>query len=129
MEQLLESVHLVAIVALAAASVLVALHVTDPRTRVPTSLAVRMIRFGWIGFAIVAASGALLYSQQAGDVAAELAFRFKLQLLVFLALNALVFQLRGSLARRDWLARLQAFGSIAGWAGMVAAGRLVAMHA
>ncbi len=111
-------------------AVLVALHLSDARrVRVPASLAVRAVRISWIGLALVAATGAQLYSLQAGDAAAALAFRFKLQLLVFLALNALVFQLRGSLARRDWLARLQAFGSIAGWAGMVAAGRLVAVHA
>lgn len=124
---LVETIHLVAIATVFGTVMLVDLRVLGFGARVPAPpLASFALRVTLGGFALAAASGALLFITHAVYVAASIAFQFKLQLLIFLALNAAVFHLRGSLARRDLLARLQSVGSIAGWIGVIAAGRLIA---
>ncbi|CAN5356650.1 membrane protein [soil metagenome] len=124
---LVETVHLVAIATVFGTVLIVDLRVLGLGIRVaPAPLAAFALRINLAGFALAAVTGALLFASHAVDVAASIAFQFKLQLLIFLALNAAVFHLRGSLMRRDLLARLQAIGSIAGWIGVIAAGRLIA---
>jgi hypothetical protein len=124
---LFEIVHLVALATVFGTVLLVDLRVLGiGRAVIPAPLAAFALRTTFAGFAVAVVSGILLFATQASNFAASLAFQFKLQLLIFLALNAAVFQLRGSLERRDWLARLQAVGSVVGWIGVIAAGRMMA---
>jgi hypothetical protein len=77
-------------------------------------------------FAVIVASGSLLFLSDAAAYIANRAFVVKLGLIALAVLNMLLFHARGSLARPDVLARLQAGLSLLLWLGVISAGRLIA---
>ena len=88
----------------------------------------------WYGFALMFASGALLFAAQAHNLYYNTAFRLKLVLLALIAVNLLVFH--GTVFRHvsEWgpaaksppQARVAAFISLLLWSGVVASGRAIA---
>jgi hypothetical protein len=87
----------------------------------------------WTGFALNAASGALMFVSDAAEFAANTAFRFKLALIAVAALNAVAFQKRWFPAiggaddpKISFRAKASAGASIALWLAIISAGRLMA---
>lgn len=87
----------------------------------------------WTGFALNAASGALMFAADAAEFAANSAFRVKLALIAIAGLNALAFQTswfphagHGTEAKHQRRAKASAVASIALWLAVIAAGRLMA---
>lgn len=88
----------------------------------------------WLGFALMATTGAVLFAAEAADMYANPAFRWKLVLLVVAGANMLVFHFTSYRHRFAWTvdvtppraARVAATLSLASWAGVVIAGRAIA---
>ncbi|MFM7705023.1 MAG: hypothetical protein ACKO6D_08955, partial [Rubrivivax sp.] len=78
------------------------------------------------GFALVAASGLLMFSSQPQELLANRSFVLKLGLLALAGLNAALFHARGGLKRLDLVARLQTLASLGLWIGAIIAGRWIA---
>ncbi|KQW01386.1 hypothetical protein [Rhizobacter sp. Root1221] len=89
-------------------------------------LARLVLRVTWVGFALVLASGGLMFSTQPGELLHNPAFRVKLVLLVLAGLNAAWFHLRGGLARDDRLMRALGALSLGIWLGVMICGRWIA---
>lgn len=88
----------------------------------------------WIGFAVNAASGVLLFMSDAVEFATNPALQVKLALIGLAGLNALWFQLRVAPSLDAWrvhaktpaAARGAALVSIALWLAVITAGRMIA---
>jgi hypothetical protein len=89
-------------------------------------LARLLLRVAWVGFALVLASGGLMFSTQPGELLRNPAFRVKLVLLVLAGLNAAWFHLRGGVARDDRLMRVLGVLSLGIWLGVMICGRWIA---
>lgn len=97
-------------------------------------LASGILRVTWIGFAIMLATGTLLFCAEAAKLAGNAAFRFKLIMLALLGLNQLWFhrtQYRsvvswGEHANSPPAARWAAAVSLLLWAGVIVTGRAIA---
>ena len=79
-----------------------------------------------IGFALVAASGLLMFATQAAELLAHRTFLLKMGLLTLAGCNAAWFHGRGSLRKLDPTARLQMLVSTALWLGVLVCGRWLA---
>lgn len=103
------------------------------RTRV-TELANELLPLTWMGFALMFATGFILFMAEAAKVYGNPAFRVKLFLLALVGLNPLLFHL--TIYRRvgSWdtaevtplQARGTAIASLSLWAGIIVAGRAIA---
>jgi hypothetical protein len=78
------------------------------------------------GFAVVAASGLLMFAAQASELLANRSFVVKMGLLAAAGTNAAIFHARGGLRRPDAIARVQTALSLGLWIGVIIAGRWIA---
>jgi hypothetical protein len=78
------------------------------------------------GFGLAAASGAVMFAGQAGEMLANRAFVVKMVLIALAGLNAIGFHLRGGLVIRDRFARVQTALSLGLWLGVIICGRWIA---
>lgn len=123
----LESVHIVGIALLLGSLVVFELRVWGAgagldvhslgRLALPVTLA---------GFGMAAATGGLMFASQAGELLGNRAFVLKMGLVALAGLNALGFHWRGSLVRRDRLARAQTIASLGLWLAVIICGRWIA---
>ena len=124
---LLEIVHIAAFAAMVGSVLTVEARVFGLRKTLPLE---ELGKLGAViavsAFAVIAASGALLFLTDAPAYVANRAFAVKLGLIALAVVNMLLFHKRGSLARPDALARLQAGLSLLLWLGVISAGRLIA---
>jgi hypothetical protein len=124
---LLEIVHIAAFAAMVGSVLIVEVRVFGLRKTLPLE---ELGKLGAViavsAFAVIAASGALLFLTDAAAYVANRAFAVKLGLIALAVVNMLLFHKRGSLARPDALARLQAGLSLLLWLGVISAGRLIA---
>ena len=123
----LEVVHLAGVGLLLGSLVLVELRVFGFGRALPVAPLARLaLPVTLAGFGLAAASGLVMFAGQPGELVANRAFVAKMALLVLAGTNAAAFHLRGSLARADGVARLQAGASAALWLAVLACGRLIA---
>ncbi|SEA08451.1 hypothetical protein [Variovorax sp. YR216] len=123
----LEVVHIVGIALLLGNLVALEMRVFGRAATLPVhGLARLSLTIALSGFALAAASGALMFSTQPSELLANRAFVFKMGLLVAAGCNAVWFHARGSLAKLDPLARIQMLSSTAIWLAVVFCGRWIA---
>jgi hypothetical protein len=129
-----ETTHLLGLALLVGSAAAFDLRLLGASRRLPVTVAARhLLPCAWAGFAAAGLSGALLFAAEPVETAANPAFRVKLALLAAAGLNAAAFH-RGPFRRvAAWddgvpprAARLAAAASLALWAAVVAAGRLIA---
>jgi hypothetical protein len=132
----IETVHVLSIAVMAGTIALVDLRllgVLFRRQRV-TRVTIQVTPVTWIGFALMAASGVLLFIAEPEKAAANPAFQVKLMLLAAAAINFLVFH---RLVFRDvavWderptpppAARLSGAASLLLWSAIIVLGRVIA---
>lgn len=124
---LLEVIHIAAFAAMIGSVLTVELRVFGLRRALPLDELGKLgAAIGVTAFAVIVASGSLLFLSDAGGYIGNRAFAVKLGLIAVAAVNMLVFHARGSLARPDGAAKLQAALSLLLWLGVIAAGRLIA---
>ena len=124
---LLEIVHIAAFAAMIGSVLMIEMRVFGLGKALP------LIDLGQLGagialgaFAVVVASGSLLFLTDPGGYIANRVFAVKLGLIALAAINMVVFHVRGALARPDAVAKLQAALSLLLWLGVIGAGRLIA---
>jgi hypothetical protein len=84
-----------------------------------------LVRITWIGFGLMAISGALLFWSEADKLYLNAAFRLKMFLLLALGVNQWAFHRRSvSVAGRN--GRIAAALSLSLWAGVIVLGRAIA---
>jgi hypothetical protein len=83
-------------------------------------------RIALVAFAFAAASGVLMFTSRATELALHPAFLAKLGLIGIAGANATLFHLRRSLVQHDRFARFQAGLSLLLWFAVITAGRLIA---
>jgi len=128
----LESVHVIALTVMVGTIAVVDLRLLGlALVKVPPAeIERRIVPLTWIGFAIMAASGFLLFAAEAKDLEHNPAFLTKAALLLLAGLNMAVFQtflrphLKGVTVPSS--AKAGAAASLTLWAGIVAAGRAIA---
>jgi hypothetical protein len=124
---LLEIVHIAAFAAMIGSVLMVELRVFGLRRALPLDELGKLgAAIGVSAFALIVASGSLLFLSDATGYIGNRAFVVKLGLITVAAINMLVFHARGSLARPDAMARAQAALSLLLWLGVIAAGRMIA---
>ncbi len=135
---MMETLHICGIVALLTSNAILALRLLgcafrgDPVSK----LAKQLLPWAWFGFALLAATGLLLFSSEATKYYANAVFRLKMLMILLAGINAIVFH--WTLYRRVAMwdearvpplgARLAACFSILLWIGVVAAGRWIAYY-
>jgi hypothetical protein len=131
-----ETVHIYAIIALLTSNAILCLRLLGLAFRgEPVSkLSKQLLPWAWFSFALLAATGFLLFSSEAAKYYVNGVFRLKMLMILLGATNALVFQ--WTVYRRVAIwdkapvppleARLAACFSIVLWIGVVAAGRWIA---
>jgi len=123
----LESVHIVGIGLLLGSLVVFELRVWGiGRSLELRALARLALPLSLTGFALVLASGAVMFFSQVDEMLGNKAFILKMGLLALAGLNALGFHLRGGLAADDRLARAQTALSLGLWIAIVVCGRWIA---
>lgn len=132
----IETVHVLGIVAVVGTIAIVDLRLLGfALEAVPVSEVVGpLVRITWLGFAVMLASGALLFWAEAAKLYGNTAFRLKLALLVLAAANAWAFHaiIYPRCAEWDADARTPAEARIAGlcslalWSAIIACGRAIA---
>jgi hypothetical protein len=124
---LLEIVHIAAFAAMVGSVLTVEARVFGLRKALPLEELGKLgAVIGISAFAVIAVSGSLLFLSDAAAYIANRAFAVKLGLIALAGVNMLLFHKRGSLARPDALARVQAGLSLLLWLGVISAGRLIA---
>jgi hypothetical protein len=89
-----------------------------------------------VGFAVMVATGALLFASHAAQAYQSVYFRIKLVLLCLTVVNVVIFHSTIDLRRAEWeealipplQARIAGAVSLLLWVGVIAAGRLMAYH-
>ena len=131
---IVEITHIVGFVVLVGAAVMFDLRLLGVSPTLPASLMARHhLPWARAALLLVVPSGLLMFAAHATEFAANPAFRLKLVLLALAGLNALAFH-RGSFRSvAAWeshavpaAARVAAVASLVLWAGVIAAGRLLA---
>jgi hypothetical protein len=123
----LEVVHILGVALLVGNLVLFELRVWGAGSQLPiVPLARLSLVLALAGFALVAASGLLMFASQPSDLLANRAFLIKMSLVLAAGLNAALFHARGSLERLDAPARIQTLVSLGLWLGAMICGRWIA---
>lgn len=123
----LEVVHITGIALLLGNLVLLELRVWGAAPELPVaSLARLALGVALTGFAIVAASGLLMFAGQPAELLGNGAFRVKLVLIALAGVNAAGFHRRGGIARLDKMARAQTAISLGLWFAVIVCGRWIA---
>lgn len=94
----------------------------------------RLIRWTWAGFAVMIASGSLMFASEATKMFDNGAFRVKMLLIVLAGINAMVFEFTAFRHVAKWDeaprgpigAKIAACVSLIAWVGVIAAGRWIA---
>ncbi len=132
---ILETAHVIGLGLLFGAIVAMDARLLGLNASLPASVMARhLLPWAWGGFAINAASGALLFLSDAPAFAANTSFRIKLVLVGLAGVNALVFHRAAFKSVADWehsrapprAAKAAAIVSIALWVGVITAGRMIA---
>lgn len=123
----LESAHIVGIAILFGSLVLFELRVLGLGRGVDLgSLGRLALPVSVAGFLLAALTGLTMFATQPEELLPNPAFRLKMLLLMVAGANAGWFHARGSLARTDAIARLQAVLSAITWVAVIACGRAIA---
>ena len=123
----LEVVHIVGIALLLGNLVLLELRVWGFGPELPVQpLAKLALSLSLIGFAVIGASGLLMFAGQPADLLASRSFVIKMGLVMLAGLNAAWFHARGSLQLLDREARIQTVVSMGLWLGVIICGRWIA---
>ncbi len=124
---LLEIVHIAAIAAMVGSVLMIEMRVFGLRKALP------LVELGKLGtgiaivaFAVIVASGSLLFLTDPVSYIANPAFAIKLGLIAVATTNMAAFHARGSLTRPDAIAKAQAALSLLLWLGVIGAGRMIA---
>jgi len=133
-----ETVHICAIIALLTSNAILGLRLLGCAFRgEPVSkLAKQLLPWAWFAFALLVATGFILFSSEATRYYANAVFRLKMLMIFLAGMNALVFHwtVRRRVATWDEAsvpplgARLAGCFSIILWIGVVAAGRWIAYY-
>ena len=123
----LEVVHIVGIALLLGSLVLLELRVWGLSAALDMNVLARLsIAVSLTGFALIAASGLLMFAANPAELLSNRAFLLKLGLVTLAGTNALVFHGRGGLQRCDTVARAQTLVSTALWIAAIICGRWIA---
>jgi len=123
----LEVVHIVGIALLLGNLVLFELRVWGFGPELPVQALARLaLRLSLLGFAIIGASGLLMFAGQPEDLLASRIFVIKMGLVALAGLNALWFHARGSLELLGRGARIQTVVSMGLWLAVIICGRWIA---
>ena len=123
----LEIVHIVGIALLLGNLVLLELRVFGRGAALPVADLARLsLTLAFCGFALVGASGLLMFSTQPLELIANRAFTLKMGLILLAAGNAVACHLRGSLQRLDTTARALMLVSTGLWLAVITCGRWIA---
>ena len=123
----LEVVHITGIALLLGSLVVLELRVWGAAGELPVRALARLsLSITLAGFALVLASGLLMFSAQPAELLANRGFLGKMGFLVLAGLNAAWFHARDSLGRCDGLARAQTLLSTGLWLGAIICGRWIA---
>ena len=123
----LEVLHIAGIALLLGSLVLLELRVWGLGAELPMAALARLsIAVSLTGFALVAASGLLMFAANPAELLSNRAFLLKLGLVTLAGVNALVFHGRGGLQRCDAVARGQTLVSTALWISAIICGRWIA---
>ena len=123
----LEVVHIVGIALLVGNLALFELRVWGFGSELPVQPLSRLaLRLSLLGFALIGASGLLMFAGQPAELLANNAFVVKMGLVLLAGLNALSFHARGSLALLDRGARIQTVVSMGLWLAVIICGRWIA---
>jgi hypothetical protein len=123
----LETLHLVGVALLLGNLVLFELRVWGAQPSLPVRALARLaLGLALAGFALAAASGAVMLASQWAELQANRALWLKAALVAAAGANALAFHLRGGLHKLDGLARWQTALSMGLWLLVVACGRFIA---
>lgn len=123
----LEIVHIVGIALLVGNLVLLELRVFGRGAALPVADLARLsLTLAFCGFALVGASGLLMFASQPQELIANRAFTLKMGLILLAAGNAVAFHLRGSLQRLDTTARALMLVSTGLWLAVITCGRWIA---
>lgn len=123
----LEIFHILGIALLLGNLVLFELRVFGRGAALPVQPLARLaLGTALAGFGIAATSGLLMFASQPGELLANRAFTLKMLLLFAAGGNAAWFHGRGSLVRRDGLARVLLLVSTVLWLAVLSCGRWIA---
>jgi hypothetical protein len=123
----LETVHILGIALLLGNLVALEVRVWGGAPALPVAPLARLsLGLALAGFALVAASGLLMFATQAAELLAHRTFLVKMGLLALAGCNAAWFHARGSLRKLDLTARLQMLVSTALGLGGLVCGRWLA---
>jgi hypothetical protein len=123
----LEVVHIVGIALLLGNLVLFELRVWDIGAELPVPALARLtLPLSLTGFALIAASGLLMFASQAAELLGNRSFVLKMGLVLLAGLNAALFHARGGVQRLDRTARAQTVVSLGLWLAVIICGRWIA---
>lgn len=123
----LEVLHITGIALMLGSLVLVELRVWGFGAALPMPALGRLgLSVSVAGFALLGASGLLLFAAHPGEMLANRAFVIKMGLVMLAGLNAAFFHARGGLARPDRTARGLTVLSLGLWWGAIICGRWIA---
>ena len=123
----LEVVHIVGIALLLGNLALLELRVWGFGPELPVRALARLaLRLSLLGFAVIGASGLLMFAGQPEELLASRVFVIKMGLVALAGLNALWFHARGSLELLDRGARIQTVVSLGLWLAVIICGRWIA---
>jgi hypothetical protein len=123
----LEIVHIFGIALLLGNLVLLELRVFGRGAALPLADLARLsLAVALCGFALVAASGLLMFASQPQELLANSAFTLKMLLILLAGGNAVAFHVRGSLKRLDTTARALMLVSTVLWLAVLTCGRWIA---
>ena len=123
----LEVLHIVGISLLVGNLVLFELRVWGFGEELPVAALARLsLRLALAGFALIGASGLLMFAGQPAELLANNAFVVKMGLVLLAGLNALSFHARGGLKLMDRSARIQTVVSMGLWLAVIICGRWIA---
>lgn len=132
---IVETVHVLAVTLVVGTILFVDLRVLGVLLRGERASDVidRLVRLTWIGFAVMAASGLLLFAAEAAKLYGNIAFETKLGLLALAGANQAVFHATSyrtigawEIGRAPLAARTSALSSLLLWTGVITCGRLIA---
>ena len=123
----LEVLHITGIALLLGNLVLLELRLWGAAPELPLRPLARLsLRLVLAGFALVAASGLLMFAAHPAEMLSNRAFVLKLALVMLAGLNAAMFHARGGLERPDGVARAQTVLSLGLWLAAIICGRWIA---
>lgn len=123
----LEALHIAAIGTLFGSLLMLDARLFGAARAIPLPALVGLAtRAALAGFAVAAATGALMWSTDASALSTNPAFLTKLALITLAGLNAALFHRHRGGEHADPAARLHALASFALWVGVIGAGRWIA---